>query len=243
MAEHNLHSVAFPTLEQSLIDDLSRCSSVTTKTYRDGQTLFSVGDRDFKFFIVKSGEVEIVDHSGDQPKTVTVHRKGQFTGDISHLTGNPRVVSALARGDCEVYEVSGEALRQVLNQCPTVSDIILQAFVARRQLLHESPNFIGLRVIGSRYSTDTFRVRDFLAKNRVLFTWVDVETDPQVDLLLKQFAVTEADTPVVACSQRLLLRNPSNRQLADEIGIRQPLEPAVYDLVLVGAGPAGRGAA
>jgi thioredoxin reductase (NADPH) len=243
MPEHNLQSIAFPTLDETQIAGLAGCTTATPKFYRDGQTLFAVGDRDFNFFIVKSGEIEIVDYSGDEPKTLTVHRKGQFTGDVSHLTGNPRVVSALARGDCEVYEVSGEALRQVLNQCPTVSDIILQAFVARRQLLHESPNFIGLRVIGSRYSTDTFRVRDFLAKNRVLFTWVDVETDPRVDLLLKQFGVTEADTPVVACSQRLLLRNPSNRQLAEEIGIRQPLEQGVYDLVVVGAGPAGLAAA
>ncbi len=243
MAEHNLHSVAFPTLDQSLIDDLSRCSSVTTKTYRDGQTLFSVGDRDFKFFIVKSGEVEIVDHSGDQPKTVTVHRKGQFTGDVSHLTGNPAVVSAVARGDTEVYEVSGDTLRRILNQCPTAGDIILQAFIARRQLLHASADFTGLRVIGSRYSTDTFRVRDFLAKNRVLFTWTDVETDPNVDLLLKGFGVSEADTPVVACSSMLLLRNPSNRELADRIGIRRPVEQTLYDLIVVGAGPAGLAAA
>ena len=243
MAEHNLHSVAFPTLDQSLIDDLSRCSSVTTKTYRDGQTLFSVGDRDFKFFIVKSGEVEIVDHSGDQPKTVTFHRKGQFTGDVSHLTGNPAVVSAVARGDTEVYEVSGDTLRRILNQCPTAGDIILQAFIARRQLLRASADFTGLRVIGSRYSPDTFRVRDFLAKNRVLFTWTDVETDPNVDLLLKGFGVSEADTPVVACSSMLLLRNPSNRELADRIGIRRPVEQTLYDLIVVGAGPAGLAAA
>src|SRR5213592_863482 len=243
MAEHNLHSVAFPTLDQSLIDDLSRCSSVTTKTYRDGQTLFSVGDRDFKFFIVKSGEVEIVDHSGDQPKTVTVHRKGQFTGEVSHLTGAPAVASAIARGHCEVYEISGEGLRRVLNLCPDLSDIILQAFIARRQLLRQSPDFTGLRVIGSRYSADTFRVRDFLAKNRVLFTWVDLETDPQVDRLLKQFGVTEADTPVVACAHQLMLLNPSNRQLADAVGIRQPLEQTVYDLAVVGGGPAGLAAA
>ena len=243
MAEHNLHSVAFPTLEQSLIDDLSRCSSVTTKTYRDGQTLFSVGDRDFKFFIVKSGEVEIVDHSGDEPKTVTVHNKGQFTGDVSHLTGNPAVVSAVARGDTEVYEVSGDILRKILNQCPTAGDIILQAFIARRQLLRASADFTGLRVIGSRYSPDTFRVRDFLAKNRVLFTWTDVETDPNVDLLLKGFGVGEADTPVVACSSMLLLRNPSNRELADRIGIRRPVEQTLYDLIVVGAGPAGLAAA
>jgi thioredoxin reductase (NADPH) len=243
MAEHNLHSVAFPTLDQSLIDDLSRCSSVTTKTYRDGQTLFSVGDRDFKFFIVKSGEVEIVDHSGDQPKTVTVHHKGQFTGDVSHLTGNPAVVSAVARGDTEVYVVSGDTLRRILNQCPTAGDIILQAFIARRQLLRASADFTGLRVIGSRYSPDTFRVRDFLAKNRVLFTWTDVETDPNVDLLLKGFGVSEADTPIIACSSMLLLRNPSNRELADRIGIRRPVEQTLYDLIVVGAGPAGLAAA
>jgi thioredoxin reductase (NADPH) len=243
MAEHNLRSIAFPTLDEVQISELGRCTTATPKLYRDGQTLFAVGERNFDFFIVKSGEVEIVDHSGDKPKTVTVHTKGSFTGDVSFLTGNPAVVSGVARGDCEVYQISGDALRRVLNQCPAVSDIILQAFIARRQLLHESPNFIGLRVIGSRYSTDTFRIRDFLARNRVLFTWVDVETDPQVDLLLKQFGVTEADTPVVACSHMLLLRNPSNRQLADGIGIRQPLEQVVYDLVVVGAGPAGLAAA
>ena len=243
MAEHNLQSVAFPTLEQSQIDELGRCSTVTTKVYRAGQTLFAVGDRDFKFFIIKSGEVEIVDHSGDQPKTVTIHRKGQFTGDVSHLTGNPAVVSAVAHGDCEVYEVSGDLLRRILNQCATVGDIILQAFIARRQLLHASADFTGLRVIGSRYSADTFRVRDFLAKNRVLFTWMDVETDPKVDRLLKDFGVSEADTPVVACSSMLLLRNPSNRDLADRIGIRRPVEQTLYDLTVVGAGPAGLAAA
>lgn len=243
MAEHNLWSIAFPTLDEAQIAELSRCTTATLKLYRNGQTLFGVGERNFKFHVIKSGEVEIVDYSGDVPKTLVVHTKGSFTGDISHLTGNPSVVGAVARGDCEVYEISRDALQRTLNQCPDVGDIILQAFIARRQLLHESPNFIGLRVIGSRYSTDTFRVRDFLAKNRVLFTWVDVETDPEVDKLLKQFGVTEADTPVLACSSMLLLRNPSNRELADRLGIRQPLEQVVYDLVVVGAGPAGLAAA
>ena len=98
-------------------------------------------------------------------------------------------------------------------------------------------------MIGSRYSQDTFRVRDFLAKNRVPFTWLDLETDPQVEQLLKQFGVTEADTPVVAWGHKLLLRNPSNRQLAEALGIRRPLEQTVYDLVVVGAGPAGLAAA
>jgi thioredoxin reductase (NADPH) len=243
MAEHDLQSIAFPRLDEAQIARLSSCTAAMPRSYADGQTLFAVGERDMKFFVVKSGEIEIIDYSGDEPRRVTVHRTGQFTGEVSHLTGAPAVVSAIARGRCEVLELSGEALRRVLNQCPDLSDIILQAFIARRQLLRQSPDFTGLRVIGSRYSADTFRVRDFLAKNRVLFTWVDVETDPQVDRLLKQFGVTEADTPVVACGHLLMLRNPSNRQLADVIGIHQPLEQTVYDLAVVGAGPAGLAAA
>jgi thioredoxin reductase (NADPH) len=243
MALHDLQSIAFPTLDEAQIARLAGCTDAMPRTYEDGQTLFAVGERDMKFFVVKSGEVEIVDYSGDEPRRVTVHRAGQFTGDVSHLTGAKAVVSAIARGRCEVLEISGDALRRVLNQCPDLSDVILQAFIARRQLLRQSPDFTGLRVIGSRYSADTFRVRDFLAKNRVLFTWVDVESDPQVDRLLKQFGVTEADTPVVACGHRLMLRNPSNRQLADTIGIRQPLEQTVYDFAIVGAGPAGLAAA
>jgi thioredoxin reductase (NADPH) len=243
MAEHTLHSIAFPVLTEDQITQIANCTTVEPKRFPDGETLIAVGDRDQKFFIVKSGEIEILDGSGDQPKTLVIHGKGNFTGDISHLTGMPAIVSAVARHDCEVYEISGDALRRVLNQCPGLSDIILQAFIARRQLLRESPNFIGLRVIGSRYSPDTFRVRDFLARNRVLFTWVDLEADPQVDTLLKQFGVTEADTPVVACAHMVLLRNPSNQALADEIGIHQSLERAVYDLLVVGAGPAGLAAA
>src|SRR5664279_274809 len=229
MDAHNLLSVAFPTLDEAQISQLAGCTHAEPKWFQDGQVLFAVGQRNVNFFVVKSGEVEIVDRSGDEPKTVTIHRPGEFTGDISHVTGLPAVVSAVAHGDCEVYEITGDALRKVLNQCPDISDIILQAFIARRQLLRDSPNFTGLRVIGSRYSPDTFRVRDFLSKNRVLFTWVDLETDPHVDLLLKQFGVTEADTPVVACGRMLLLRNPPSRQLADAVGIRQPIEDLVYD--------------
>jgi thioredoxin reductase (NADPH) len=243
MVEHTLHSIAFPVLDETQIAQVANCTTIVPKHHRDGETLIAVGDRDLKFFIVKSGEVEIIDYSGDGPKTIAIHGKGEFTGDISHLTGTPAFFSAVARGDCEVFEISGEALRHVLNQCPGLSDIILQAFIARRQLLRESPDFIGLRVIGSRYSPDTFRVRDFLARNRVLFTWVDLETDPQVDRMLKEFGVTEADTPVVACAHMLLLRNPSNQKLADEIGIHQLLENTVYDLLVVGAGPAGLAAA
>src|SRR4051794_14421435 len=98
MAEHDLLSIAFPTLDETQIARLSSCTAAVARSYTDGQTLFAVGDRNPKFFVVKSGEVEIVDYSGDEPKRLTVHRPGQFTGDVSHLTGAPAVVSAIACG-------------------------------------------------------------------------------------------------------------------------------------------------
>jgi thioredoxin reductase (NADPH) len=243
MAEHDLETIAFPKLKQSQIERLARSAGASSRMLKTGETLFQCGDRASNFFVIKSGELELIDETGEKPKTVRVLGAGEFTGDVGHLTGNPKLVSGIVRTDCEVYEISDQALRDILNQDVQLSDLILQAFIARRQLMRESGDFVGLRVIGSRYSRDTFRIRDFLAKNRVFFTWLDLEGDAAVAQVLSQFGVSEADTPVVACAHRVLLRNPSNRELAEAIGIRRPLEQTVYDLAIVGSGPAGLAAA
>src|SRR5579862_2764518 len=197
MPEFDLKSVAFPTLSPEQITGLSKCTDATLKHFSDGQELFAVGDPQPPVFVVKSGEIAIVDYTGDEPRTITTHKPGGFTGDISHVTGDPALACGIARGDCEAYEIPRPALRSVLDRCPGLSDTILQAFIARRQLLRESSAFTGLRLIGSRYSADTFRIREFLARNRVLFKWLDLESDPDVDRLLRQFGLTEQDTPVV----------------------------------------------
>jgi thioredoxin reductase (NADPH) len=243
MAEHDLQNLAFPRLNESQLTSLAHCSLTKLKHYSDGERLFAACAPVWNFYVIKSGRVEIVDESGDHPRTVGVHGPGEFTGEVGQLTGSPPPVSAVARVDCEAYEVSPDALRQLLNNHPKLGDLILQAFIARRQLLREPGTFTGVRVIGSRYSADTFRIRDFLSKNRVLFTWLDLEADSQIQQILAGFGVSEAETPVVAWGQKLLLRSPSNRQLADVLGLRQPLDQTVYDLVVVGAGPAGLAAA
>jgi thioredoxin reductase (NADPH) len=98
-------------------------------------------------------------------------------------------------------------------------------------------------VIGSRYSKDTFRVKKLLATNRIPFVSLDIEADPDVKKLLEQLGVSDDETPIVALGRRLVLRNPPNSALAEALGIRQPPERKVYDLVIVGAGPAGLAAA
>jgi len=243
MAEHNLWAAAFPKLGEAQLAELAKCPNTKLRHFQDGEFLFEAGERDYCFFIIKSGQVEIVDKTGDSPKTVVVHDPGEFTGEVAQLTGSPALVSAVARGECEVFEISPEALHQLLNRHLDLADVILQAFIARRQLLRESGEFVGLRVVGSRDSQDTFRVRDFLAKNRIPFTWIDLDSDPAVKQLLAQFQVSEKETPVVAWGTELLLRNPSNLQLAQALGLRRTLAKTVYDLIVVGGGPAGLAAA
>jgi len=243
MAATDLNSVAFPRLDDAHMSALERCAGATLKHYATADKLIEVGERGFKFFVIKSGEILIVDESSETPTILAVLGRGQFTGDVAHLSGGPSLVSAVARVDCDVYEVAAEGVREIINRFPDLGDVILQAFIARRQLLRQSAAFRGLRVIGSRLSGDTWRIRDFLTKNQMPFVWLDLEDDPEVRRLLERFGVSEADTPVVAWGRRLLLRNPSNRDLAEALGIRRPLQQKVYDLVVIGAGPAGLAAA
>jgi thioredoxin reductase (NADPH) len=240
---YDLRSIAFPRLSDDQLAVLGSCPLVRRKHYSDGEKLIETGQREFEFFVVLAGEVVILDESSDPPNVVVVHGPGEFTGDVAHLTGASSVISAVARGDCEVYVVPSESLRELLNRSPELGDLILQAFIARRQLLNESGRLTGVRVLGSRYSRDTFRIRDFLARNRVYFTWLDLETDPHVKALLTQFGIGESETPVVAWAHKLLLRNPSERELAEALGLRRRIEHRTYDLVVVGAGPAGLAAA
>jgi len=243
MPDPDLKSTAFPKFTAEQMAGLGECSLCKFKRFSDGEALFRAGERNPRFYVVAAGEIEIVDELGDARKTIVVHGPRSFAGDVSLISGRPAVVSAFARGATEVYEVSPDALKQLLNHDPDLGDTILQAFIARRQLLREPGNFTGLRIVGSHSSQETFRVRDFLTRNGQPFTWLDLDTDPTAKGLLQLFELSEADTPVVSCGRHVVLKKPSTRQLADAMGLRRLPEPKVHDLVVVGAGPAGLAAA
>src|SRR6516164_1530379 len=118
MNDHDLRTVAFPVLDEDQLTALRRCPLTTLKHYGDGEKLFTAGECDQKFFVVVSGEVVIVDDSEQPTKTVTIHHRGQFTGEVAQLTGSPSLVSAVARGDCEVCAVPPDSLRELLNRAP-----------------------------------------------------------------------------------------------------------------------------
>ena len=234
--EQETEAVAFPELSAEQIDKLEEYATI--KQYADGETLIAAGETDFKFFVVKAGAVEVVEESSGQRRTIAVHEEREFTGDVDMLTRRPALVTAIARGPTVVYEITAEDLRRVLNEQPQLGDQLLQAFLARRQLL-EASGVAGVLVLGSRHSRDTLRVRDFLSKNQVPFTWIDVEKNRRVQKLFRQLAIGEAETPLVNVRGKAVFKNPSNRELGECLNITQPVEEIVYDLIIVGAGPAG----
>jgi thioredoxin reductase (NADPH) len=170
-----------------------------------------------------------------------VHHRGRFLGELSLLTGEGAFYSAVALDAGEVLSVPVARLRELIVGDPALGDLILRAYLIRRSMLIGLG--VGVRIIGSRYSADTRRVRDFVARNRVPARWLDLDADLSADALLAQFGVGPQEAPLVVVYGRLL-RNPSNAELAAAIGLPAPsAAPAERDLVVVGAGPAGLSAA
>ncbi len=233
---------AFPVLDAkqiSVVAEFAKC-----KTYEDGEFLFRAGETDFMFHVVKSGGIDIVDRSSGNPVTILTHEAGEFTGDLANLTGRSSNVDAIAKGKTEVYEICEPDLRHIISERPGLSDLILKTFILRAQALSENEDFTGLRVIGARYSVDAFRIRDFLSKNHVLYTFFDSQANRDFAVLLDKFDLKETDLPVVGYGSDWLLRNPSNEELAEKIGIKREVEKDfLFDLAIVGGGPAGLAAA
>jgi thioredoxin reductase (NADPH) len=233
--------IAFPKLtdrETRALGEFGRERDVA-----QGEVLFAEGDRDFCFFVILDGSVEITENSSGEEHRVVVHEKGEFTGDVDMLSGRAALVTARVTRPGRVLALSAEALRKVVSDLPDVSEKLLKAFLMRRSLLLKS-GFEGIRIIGSRFSSDAHRIRDFANRNAIPSTWLDLETDPQAESILREFRIRPEDTPVVIGPEGQLLTNPSNVELGRLVGLEAHLDPAeIYDLVVVGAGPAGLAAA
>lgn len=231
---------AFPKLTPEQMKSVAEVAEC--KIYHDGDILLRSGETEFKFHVVKKGKIKIIDSSDDEPKTLLVHEPFEFTGDIANLEGMASHVDAVAIGDVEVFEICSEELKKIISTWPELSDIILNAFIERGRALKEM-DFVGLRVIGSQNSGDTIRIRTFLAKNLVMHSFTDIDKEPNVKNIFKRFNIDGRDTPIIAFGNKWFLRNPSNVELAEKIGLKPKLKDDRYDLIIIGAGPAGLAAA
>ena len=231
---------AYPRLDDAQTASLSALGQ--RRATQPGEILFGEGDRNCDFFVVLAGKVAAVEGLGTpQERLISVHGHGRFLGDLGLLTGEVSYYTAVVVAAGEVLAVPADRLKELVAQEPALGDLILRAYLLRRSILIGLG--AGLRIIGSRYSPDTRRVRDFAARNRFPARWLDLETDPAAEELLAQLGVSPQDTPIVIVPGRVL-RNPTNTELAAAIGLPAPTASlASCDLLVVGSGPAGMSAA
>jgi len=206
------------------------------KRFKNGDVVWRAGTIDLCMYVVLQGEMAILD--GRNETHIVTHTEGSFSGDVSILSGWASLVTAVAQTELHVLEVPTENVRTIVGEQPEVGGIILRAFLMRRALLIEG-HIAGPLVVGSRYSPDTLRIREFLTRNLYPVIWEDLESSPETATALREFNVPVEETPIVVLPDGQVLLVPSNAELATALGIKRPLELNLYDLVIVGGGPAG----
>lgn len=228
----------FPRLEASQLEKVKPYGRA--RHVDRGELLFDIGDREVPFFVVLSGELEIVRPDRDGEDVVTVHQPGEFTGEINMLSGRANLVQGRMKTPGEVIELDRPAFRKLLAADADLSELFMRAFIVRRVglITHEQGDII---VLGSEFSADTLRLKQFLSRNGHPYQYTDVERDDEAMALLDRFQVSAEEVPLVYFTAKdTVIKNPTNRQIADCLGFSGDIdEDAVHDVVVVGAGPRG----
>jgi thioredoxin reductase (NADPH) len=216
-----------------------------TRAIQRGEVLYEQGLTDVPFFVVVSGELEIVRPLGPGAveTLVTVYGFGQFTGEVGTLSGRRTLFRLRATKPGKVIELDRQHMLALVQSDAELGQILMRAFILRRvELVAAGVGDVVL--IGSTHSAGTLRIKEFLTRNGHPHTFIDLERDPDVQNLFDSFHIAASEIPVVICRGEVVLRNPSNQQIADCLGFNESIDQIqVRDLVIIGAGPSGLAAA
>src|SRR6267378_3555682 len=230
----------FPTLTEAQIARIA--AHGRKRAVQLGEVLLELGDQ-LRFFVVTKGKIDILSVSGSSESLIVTLTPGQFTGEVNLLAGRRGFTRIRASEPGEVIEVDREQLLKLIQTDTELSDILMRAFILRRVELisHQIGDVV---LLGSTYSPDTLRIREFLTRNGYPHAYIDLDKNPSAQELLDRFDVGVRDVPVVICRGQSVLRNPTNREIADCLGFNEAVDRThLRDLVIVGAGPAGLAAA
>jgi thioredoxin reductase (NADPH) len=234
---------ARPLLGEKHLVDLHRYG--TEFEVSGGDVLFADGDESYDLIVVLSGRVEVVDHVGAPNEEVIIdYGPREFMGEIGLLTGQRVFLTARATTSGRVLRIPAHQVQVIMAQEPDLSEILLRAFLLRHARIMRRGS--GLTLVGSRFDARTRKLLEVLARNRVAFRWLDLESSPDAEAMLHQFEVPIADLPFVVVPGGSLLRNPDGRALLGELGLAGTPEhhhSEICDLLVVGGGPAGLAAA
>jgi thioredoxin reductase (NADPH) len=231
----------FPVLTAAQISRIRSHGQV--RKVDTGEVLFEPGDVNVPFFVLLSGRMEIVQPALSGERGIVTHGAGQFTGEMSMISGQRCLVRGRVTEAGEFLQMSAQDLRSLVARDAELSDVLMRAFILRRLALI-SRGLGNVVLMGSRHSAGTLRLREFLSRNNYPYTYVDLDTDGTSQELLDRFEVKLEEIPVLVCNGRTVLRNPSNQELADCLGFNANIDNLqVFDLVIAGAGPSGLAAA
>jgi len=234
-------ALMFPTLDAAQIERVA--AHGIKRRVSAGEVLFDPGGHSTPFFVVTAGEVEIVRPSGDAETMVAALTSGAFTGEANLLHGRPSFMRARVSQPGDAIELTREQLLGLIQTDAEISEILMRAFIYRRvELIAQGLGDVVL--VGSMHSAATLRIKEFLTRNGHPFAYLDLDRDPDVQQLLDRFHVAAAEIPVLICRGKTVLRNPTNRKMADCLGYNDAIDGThVRDVLIVGAGPAGLAAA
>jgi thioredoxin reductase (NADPH) len=231
----------FPRLDNSQIERLAPLGEY--RRARSGEVLYNQGDDSHGIFVVVEGSIEIVGVARGGETVLKVLDKGMFTGEVNQLSGRRSLVRCRACETSTVIEISRKAVREIMQTDTTMGEIFLRAFIARRVYLIAN-SFSDAVLVGSSFSSDTLRLKEFLSRNGHPYIYLDVERDTDIQTVLDHFAIRISDMPVLICRGEVVLRNPTNAEAAECFGLNVGIDKSgVYDLIVVGAGPSGLAAA
>jgi thioredoxin reductase (NADPH) len=236
------HAQMFSTLAPADIERLRRFGE--TRSYRTGERIIRAGDVAPSLIVILSGKVEVTQGRGlDRRETIVTHEPGQFAGELAQLSARPSLVDAEALEPVEALVIRSDRLRDMMVQEADLGERIMRALILRRMGLLESSTS-GPVIIGRADQVDVLRLQGFLARNGQPHRVLDCDSDPCAKTLIERFHVDTHHLPIVLCPNGKLLRNPGENELARCIGLVRPIDATkVYDVAIVGAGPAGLAAA
>jgi thioredoxin reductase (NADPH) len=228
----------YPKLDPLEIERMRRFGEL--RSFAAGEHLVTVGDVASGLAVILSGRVAVSDRDPlGEPRLIITHREGNFMGELAQLTGRPALVDVVAEGPVEALVIPPERLRALMIAEADLGERIMRALILRRMRILQTGTGATV-IIGPARNGDVLRLQEFLRRSGQPQQLLDPETDPSAKALTERFRVDPGQLPIVLCPGGQLLRNPGQDELARCLGLVRPIDPdRLYDVVVVGAGPAG----
>ena len=242
MAEQQSRPAAYaPVLTDAQIDRIRAFGGL--RKVAAGDILYQPNDETPSVFVVISGRIKIIAVVGGEDQVVTTYGPGQFSGELLMISGRRSIYRCQAVDAGELLDLSANNLRTLIARDAELSDIFMNAFLARRSSLRDAGHG-NVVLVGVNGSAPTLALREFLSRDGHPYAYFDVASDAAAQKLLDRFGASAGDIPLVICNNAIVLRNPTPKELAECLGFNRSIDQQVVrDVIVVGAGPAGLAAA